>query len=81
MFRSLAQSAASNCISMMLTGMGCDGASGMEVLRKAGGYTLVQDEKSSVVWGMPGEVVKRGCADEVLGLNRISKRLMQLSQR
>jgi two-component system, chemotaxis family, protein-glutamate methylesterase/glutaminase len=60
--------------------MGCDGAAGMGELKDAGGYNLVQDEKSSVVWGMPGEVVKRGYADEVLGLSKISKRLVQLSQ-
>lgn len=81
MFHSLAQSAGSNSISVILTGMGCDGAAGMGDLKNAGGYTLAQDEMSSVVWGMPGEAVKRGYADEVLDLNKISRRLTQLAQR
>ncbi|MCP4289879.1 MAG: chemotaxis response regulator protein-glutamate methylesterase [Gammaproteobacteria bacterium] len=81
MFRSLAQNAGANSIGVMLTGMGCDGAAGMGELKEAGGSTLVQDKKSSVVWGMPGETVKRGFADEVLDLNKIAMRLVQLSQR
>ena len=80
MFRSLAQNARSNAVCVVLTGMGSDGAAGMGELKGTGGYNLVQDEKSSVVWGMPGEAVKRGFADEVLGLRKISKRLVQLSQ-
>ncbi|MCP5408358.1 MAG: chemotaxis response regulator protein-glutamate methylesterase [Chromatiaceae bacterium] len=81
MFSSLARNVGPNSIGVMLTGMGCDGAAGMGELKQAGGSTLVQDEKSSVVWGMPGETVKRGFADEVLGLNKIAQRLVQLSQR
>ncbi|MCB1830789.1 MAG: chemotaxis response regulator protein-glutamate methylesterase [Chromatiaceae bacterium] len=80
MFRSLAQSACANSIGVILTGMGSDGAAGMGELKEAGGITLVQDEKSSVVWGMPGETVKRGFADEVLDLNKIAHRLIQLSR-
>ena len=81
MFSSLARNVGPNSIGVMLTGMGCDGAAGMGELKQVGGSTLVQDEKSSVVWGMPGETVKRGFADEVLGLNKIAQRLVQLSQR
>ncbi|HEB95359.1 MAG TPA: chemotaxis response regulator protein-glutamate methylesterase [Sedimenticola thiotaurini] len=80
MLRSLAQNAGPNTIGVMLTGMGDDGASGMGEVKESGGTTLAQDEKSSVVWGMPGEVVKRGFADEVLPLGRIAGRLVQLSR-
>ncbi len=72
MIRSLAQNAGPNAIGLMLTGMGDDGAAGMGELKQIGAPILVQDEKTSVVWGMPGEVVKRGFADEILPLGRIA---------
>ena len=78
MLRSLVQNAGPNAIGVMLTGMGNDGAAGMGELKAAGAPVIVQDEKSSVVWGMPGEVVKRGYADEVLPLGRIAARLQEL---
>ncbi|MEN8167039.1 MAG: chemotaxis response regulator protein-glutamate methylesterase [Pseudomonadota bacterium] len=78
MFRSLAQNAGPNAIGLMLTGMGDDGAEGMGEMQQAGSPTIAQDEKSSVVWGMPGEVVKRGYADEVVSLARIGQRLIEL---
>ena len=78
MLRSLVQNAGPNAIGVMLTGMGDDGAAGMGELKAAGAPVIVQDEKSSVVWGMPGEVVKRGYADEVLPLGRIAARLQEL---
>lgn len=78
MLRSLAQYAGPNTIGVMLTGMGDDGAAGMGELKQVGAPVIVQDEKSSVVWGMPGEVVKRGFADEVLPLPRIARRLRDI---
>jgi two-component system chemotaxis response regulator CheB len=78
MIRSLAQNAGPNSIGLMLTGMGDDGAAGMGELRQTGAPILVQDEKSSVVWGMPGEVAKRGFADEILPLGKIAQRLIEL---
>lgn len=78
MLRSLVQNAGPNAIGVMLTGMGDDGAASMGELKNIGAPVIVQDEKSSVVWGMPGEVVKRGFADEVLPLSRIGKRLQEL---
>ena len=80
MLRSLAQNAGPNTIGLMLTGMGDDGAAGMGEIKQAGGVTIAQDEKSSVVWGMPGEVVKRGFADEVVPLGRIAERLIRLAR-
>jgi two-component system, chemotaxis family, protein-glutamate methylesterase/glutaminase len=78
LLRSLAQNAGPNAIGVMLTGMGDDGAAGMGEIKAAGAPVLVQDEKTSVVWGMPGEVVRRGHADEILPLGRIAGRLVEL---
>jgi len=79
MFRSLAENVGSNAIAVMLTGMGADGAAGMGEMKEAGARTLAQDEKSSVVWGMPGEAYKRGHVDELQPLLSIGERLRQLS--
>ena len=78
MFRSLAQNAGPNALALMLTGMGDDGAEGMGEMKKTGCKTIAQDEKTSVVWGMPGEAVKRGYVDEILPLNGIGQRLIDL---
>ncbi|MEN8178006.1 MAG: chemotaxis response regulator protein-glutamate methylesterase [Pseudomonadota bacterium] len=78
MFRSLAQNAGPNALALMLTGMGDDGAEGMGEMKQAGSTTIAQDEKSSVVWGMPGEAVKRGYVDEILPLSQIGRRLIEL---
>jgi two-component system chemotaxis response regulator CheB len=78
MLRSLAQNAGPNAIGLMLTGMGDDGAAGMGELSQLGAPVVVQDEKTSVVWGMPGEVVKRGFADQVLPLGKIADHLQVL---
>lgn len=81
MFRSLADNAGANAIAVMLTGMGDDGAAGSGEMREQGAPVIAQDERTSVVWGMPGEVVKRGFADDVLPLSRIAARLVELSRR
>ena len=78
MFRSLAQNVGPNAISVILTGMGNDGAAGMHEMHEAGSPTVAQDEKSSVVWGMPGEAVKLGCVDSVLSLNNIPDKIIEL---
>jgi two-component system chemotaxis response regulator CheB len=59
-------------IGVMLTGMGNDGVAAMTRLRASGGRTIAQSEESAVVWGMPGELVKAGGADEVADLEQIS---------
>lgn len=79
MFRSLAANAGPNAIAVMLTGMGDDGAAGVGEMKATGAFSIAQDERTSVVWGMPGEVVKRGFANEVLALNKIPLRLKELS--
>jgi two-component system chemotaxis response regulator CheB len=76
MFRSVAALYGSSAYAVVLTGMGQDGRGGAKVLRDAGAEVLAQDEKSSVVWGMPGAVVSAGLADEVLPLDRIASCLL-----
>lgn len=80
LFRSVAISAGANAIGVILTGMGDDGARGLLEMLQAGAPTMVQDEASSVVWGMPGAAFKLGAAQEVLPLDRIAPRLIALSQ-
>jgi len=81
LFRSLSKNAGHNAVGLMLTGMGADGAEGMGEMKESGSPIVVQDEKSSVVWGMPGEVVKRGFADKVLPLYKIADELIELSRK
>ncbi|MCC7633389.1 protein-glutamate methylesterase/protein-glutamine glutaminase [Stenotrophomonas rhizophila] len=80
LFRSVAESAGANAIGAILTGMGDDGARGLLDLRNAGAPTLVQDEATSVVWGMPGAAFKLGAAEEMVPLERIAERLMALAR-
>ncbi len=78
LFRSVAQNAGGNAIGVILTGMGDDGADGMKEMKEHGAVTIAQDEKSSVVWGMPGEAVKKGGVDEILSLLQVPKKLVTL---
>lgn len=71
LFRSAASLYADRVLAVVLTGMGRDGAAGAKMIRDAGGEVLVQDEATSVVWGMPGAVAMSGQADQVLALERI----------
>ena len=80
LFRSVAQNVGFNSIGVILTGMGDDGAGGLKEMQEAGAQTIAQDEKTSVVWGMPGEAVKRGAADKILPLERIADALMRFAQ-
>jgi two-component system chemotaxis response regulator CheB len=80
LFRSVALAAGANAIGAILTGMGDDGARGLLELKQAGAPTLVQDEATSVVWGMPGSAVRLGAAEEMLPLEQIASRLVTLSQ-
>ncbi|MCQ8127261.1 protein-glutamate methylesterase/protein-glutamine glutaminase [Methylomonas rivi] len=78
LFESVAENVGKNAIGVMLTGMGADGAHAMLQMRVAGAYNIVQDESSSVVWGMPGEAFKQGAAHQVLPLDSIAARIMTL---
>ncbi len=78
MFRSVAQNVGPNAIGVILTGMGDDGAKGLLEMKETGAKTMVQDEKTSVVWGMPGSAAKLGAADNEYPLNRIAANIMKL---
>ncbi len=77
MFDSLHNIDVKKVTAMMLTGMGEDGSMAMKRLVDAGAHTIVQDEATSLVWGMPGMAVKYGAAKEIVPLNKIAKRLIQ----
>lgn len=70
-FASVARNWRENAVGVLLTGMGRDGALGMSAMRKAGFTTLAQDEKTSVVWGMPRAAHEAGAVVELLALERI----------
>jgi len=81
LFLSVARHAGGNAIGIMLTGMGKDGAQAMLELRRAGAWTIAQDEASCVVFGMPKEAIALGAVEEVLPLGRIAPRLVEHSAR
>lgn len=68
LFRSVAQTAGPNAVGVILTGMGDDGAAGLLEMKDAGAATLAQDERSSVVFGMPKEAIRRGAVGAVVPL-------------
>ncbi len=78
LFRSVAQNVGPNAIGIILTGMGDDGAQGIKEMHEAGAITVAQDEQTSVVWGMPGEAVKRGGIDYVLPIQEIAAKVLAL---
>ena len=78
LFRSAARYAGKNAVGVIMTGMGDDGAKGMLELKEAGAYTIAQDEKSCVVFGMPHEAIKLGGVDKVLPLNGIAASVLTM---
>lgn len=77
LFDSVAKSAGKNAIGVILTGMGADGAKGMLNMKKAGAYTIGQDEKSCVVYGMPMEAFKIGAVGIQLPLESIADNIIK----
>lgn len=71
LMKSVATHVGTNAMGVVLTGMGRDGAQGLLEMKKAGAFTVAQDEKSSVVYGMPKEAFKIGATDKVLPLDLI----------
>jgi two-component system chemotaxis response regulator CheB len=78
LFASIAEVYGGAIVAAILTGMGQDGLRGAEMIRARGGSILAQDEASSVVWGMPGAVVRAGLADRVLPLNQVVPAILRL---
>ena len=77
LFRSVAVSIKENALGVVLTGMGADGTRGAMAMRTAGGALIVQDEASSVVWGMPGSVVAAKLADQICPLNAVVPEILR----
>ena len=77
LFRSVAQTYGANVLAVVLTGMGADGTRGSFDIRKAGGEVIVQDEASSVVWGMPGSVVAARLTDRIYPLDSIGPEVVR----
>jgi len=81
LFRSVAAVCRANVLGVVMTGMGSDGVLGAQHIREAGGEVIIQDEPSSVVWGMPGLVYAAGQADAVYPLDQlapeITRRVLQ----
>lgn len=76
LFKSAAAVVGRNAVSIMLTGMGADGAKAMREMRDAGAYCIAQDEHTCVVFGMPREAIAAGAVHEVLPLNQIASHML-----
>jgi two-component system chemotaxis response regulator CheB len=72
LFKSAAEYAGENCLGIILTGMGADGAEGLLMMKNAGARTIAQDEETCVVFGMPKEAIKRGAIEKVAPLQDIT---------
>jgi two-component system chemotaxis response regulator CheB len=75
LFHTVAEAVGAEAVGVLLTGMGRDGAEGLNAMHSAGALTFVQDEVTSVVWGMPKAAIDLGAADEVLPLQQIALRI------
>lgn len=80
LFESLAREIGSEVAACLLTGMGKDGAEGLAALRRAGGRTIAQDEKTATVFGMPREAILLGAAEQILPLEAIAPALRAMTQ-
>ncbi|MDO9710925.1 protein-glutamate methylesterase/protein-glutamine glutaminase [Paracraurococcus lichenis] len=77
LFRSAAQYAGANAVGIIMTGMGDDGARGMQEMHEAGALTVAQDEATSVVFGMPKEAIQRGAVDRILPLEQLAAEIVR----
>jgi two-component system chemotaxis response regulator CheB len=77
LFKSVAMAAGKNVAAVLMTGMGRDGAAGLLEIRNAGGRTFVQDEKTSVVWGMPKVAWEMNAADAIVALEHIPRKIIK----
>ncbi|MCL2478899.1 MAG: chemotaxis protein CheB [Treponema sp.] len=80
LFRTAAQALMHSVISIVLTGMGSDGAAGTRMIREMGGITIAQDEKTSLIYGMPKAASQTGCVDMVLPLEHIPAEITRLTK-
>jgi two-component system chemotaxis response regulator CheB len=80
-FRSVAAAVNSRCIAVILTGMGRDGALGVQDIAARGGRVLAQDQESSMVWGMPKAAISTGVVEKVLPLGEIPREILDQCHR
>ncbi|MFP4367347.1 MAG: chemotaxis response regulator protein-glutamate methylesterase [Bacteroidales bacterium] len=80
LFRSTARYAGKNSVGIIMTGMGNDGASGLLEMKESGAFTIAQDEKSCVVFGMPNEAIKLNAVSRIITLDQIAGQVIKLSQ-
>lgn len=80
LLRAVARIYGANSLSIIMTGMGQDGLKGVREIRTAGGAVCVQDQESSVVWGMPGAIVHEGLHQKVLPLSQIAHEILRHSR-
>ncbi|HUB84306.1 MAG TPA: chemotaxis response regulator protein-glutamate methylesterase, partial [Rhizomicrobium sp.] len=78
LFRSAARYGGRNVVGVIMTGMGDDGAKGMQEMKEAGAFNIAQDEASCVVFGMPAEAIKTGAVDRVMSLGSIAPEVVRL---
>jgi two-component system chemotaxis response regulator CheB len=81
LFRSAAEVTGRRTVAALLTGMGCDGAAGMRLIREAGGTTLAEHESSCVVYGMPKAAIERGVVDRVAMLPEMAAAILEATAR
>ena len=79
LFKSAVRHGCVNCVAVIMTGMGDDGAEGMKELHDAGAKTIAQDERSCIVYGMPREAVALGAADFIESLDSIPRKILELA--
>jgi len=77
LFRSVSSVFGPNVLAVVLTGMGSDGVQGAQYIRERGGQIFIQDEESSVVWGMPGQVAAAGLADSTYPLSQMAGEIVR----
>ncbi len=81
LFRSAAEVYGARLLAVVMTGMGQDGLKGCEIIRSRGGHVIVQDEPTSVVWGMPGFVARAGLAESIVPLPGLAGEIMRRIRR
>lgn len=81
MLRSITEIYGANILAVIMTGMGQDGLEGIKAVSAKGGRVLIQDEATSVVWGMPGAVAKNNLQDESLPLEKIASRILEICKK
>jgi two-component system chemotaxis response regulator CheB len=80
-FKSAAASFGNGCVAVILTGMGSDGAEGMAQIKEAGGLTLAESDETAVVYGMPRAAIENGSVRAGTPLERIPRKVMELTQK